>query len=65
MSVSRVASISTTGASQNAYVKPTLERIGTLRELTQHDEYGFFGWFFRHHSRDCMMTGSSTYTCHR
>jgi hypothetical protein len=65
MSVSSVRPGSDAGAPRSAYEKPTLDRLGTFRELTEHDDFGFFGGFFRHHPRDCMMTGSSSYTCHR
>ncbi|MDB4870318.1 MAG: hypothetical protein JWL97_1322 [Gemmatimonadales bacterium] len=65
-SVSRVQSGPAACAPQGAYQKPTLNRLGTFRELTQQDDlFGFFGWFFRPRTRDCMMSGSSTYTCHR
>jgi hypothetical protein len=48
------------------YSKPTLERIGSFRELTQNDSSGFWDflrWFLRHRPNPCTMTGSSTYTC--
>jgi hypothetical protein len=54
---------SDTGAPERKYERPALERIGTFRELTQHD-FDIFGALLHHPPHGCMMTGSSTYTCH-
>ena len=48
----------------SVYAKPTLERIGSFRELTQDDDFGFFRWFFQYHRPHCAMTDSSSYTCY-
>lgn len=49
---------------EGKYERPALDRLGTFRELTQHDDFGILGGLLSHPSHGCMMTGSSTYTCH-
>jgi hypothetical protein len=64
MTESAVKDASDTGASHDRYARPILDRLGTFRELTQHDDFGFFGGLFQHRPDGCMMSGSTSHGCH-
>lgn len=53
------------GTAESQYAKPSLDRLGTFRELTQDDGSDFFGGILWHRPHRCMLTDSSSFTCHR
>ena len=46
-----------------SYERPTLERLGTFRELTQSGGTAFSDMFVTDSVVGCAMNGSSSYTC--
>jgi len=50
---------------QAPYDKPRLERLGTLRELTQCRNYTLLDLLFGRHVDGCALTGSTFHTWRR
>jgi hypothetical protein len=52
-------------STQAPYDKPRLERLGTLRELTQCRNYTLLDLLLGRHVDGCALTGSTFHTWHR
>jgi hypothetical protein len=55
--------VASASSEAGGYTKPTLERLGSFRELTRSGGLAFSDQWMTDGSAGCQMNGSSSYTC--